>query len=101
VRLIDRNSDSTNGQASARGQLIAVNPWRIDYIKRSSSSRSGWRDYAILHLMAFYGLRPSEIASLQLGSIDWNAGILKVEQRKTRSTLTLPLTGRTVGILHR
>jgi integrase/recombinase XerD len=68
-------------------------------IKRSS--RSGWRDYAILHLMAFYGLRPSEIVSLQLGSIDWNAGILKVEQRKTRSTLTLPLTDRTVGILHR
>jgi integrase/recombinase XerD len=68
-------------------------------IKRSS--RSGWRDYAILHLMAFYGLRPCEIASLQLGSIDWNARILKVGQRKTRSTLTLPLTDRTARILHR
>jgi integrase/recombinase XerD len=68
-------------------------------IKRSG--RSGWRDYAILHLMAFYGLRPSEIASLQLDSIDWDGRILKVEQRKTRSTLTLPLADRTVGILHR
>jgi integrase/recombinase XerD len=66
-------------------------------IKRSS--RSGWRDYAILHLMAFYGLRPCEIVSLQLGSVDWKARTLEVEQRKTRSTLTLPLTDRTLRIL--
>jgi integrase/recombinase XerD len=65
------------------------------------SSRSGWRDYTILHLMAFYGLRPCEIVSLELSSIDWNAKTLKVEQRKTRSTLTLPLADRTLGILGR
>jgi integrase/recombinase XerD len=63
------------------------------------SSRSGWRDYAILHLMAHYGLRPSEIVSLRLDSVDWSSRILKVEQRKTRSTLALPLADRTVSIL--
>jgi len=58
-----------------------------------------WRDHAILHLMAYYGLRPSEIASLQLSSIDWNARTLLVEQRKTHSYLVLPLANRTLRLL--
>jgi integrase len=60
-----------------------------------------WRDYTILHLMAYYGLRPSEIAPLRLDSIDWEAGTLRVEQRKTRSVLVLPLAGRTLRLLSR
>jgi integrase/recombinase XerD len=64
-------------------------------------SRRDRRDCAILHLMAYYGLRPSEVASLQLDSIDWDARTLRVEQRKTRSVLLLPLGTRTVGILRR
>ena len=60
-----------------------------------------WRDYTILHLMAYYGLRPSEIAALRLDSIDWESGTLRVEQRKTRSVLVLPLVGRTVRLLRR
>jgi integrase/recombinase XerD len=60
-----------------------------------------WRDYAILHLMAHYGLRPSEVAALRLDSIDWQAGTLKVDQRKTRSTLVLPLASPTLGLLSR
>lgn len=65
------------------------------------STRSGWRDYTILHLMAHYGLRPCEIVSLRLDSIDWSARTLKVEQCKTRSTLVLPLVDRTILILRR
>ena len=65
------------------------------------SSRSGWRDYAILHLLAHYGLRPSEVVSLRLDSIDWNVGTLAVEQRKTRSALVLPLAEQTLAILRR
>lgn len=63
------------------------------------SSRSGWRDYAILHLMAHYGLRPSEIVSLRLDSIVWNGRTMKVVQSKTRSTLVLPLADPTLSIL--
>jgi integrase/recombinase XerD len=51
--------------------------------------------------MACYGLRPSEVAALRLTSIDWKAGTLRVEQRKTRSTLVLPLTNRTLRLLRR
>jgi site-specific recombinase XerD len=65
------------------------------------SSRSGWRDYAILHLLAHYGLRPSEVVSLRLDSIDWRTGTLKVEQSKTRSALVLPLAEQTLSVLRR
>jgi len=63
------------------------------------SSRSGWRDYAILHLMAHYGVRPSEIVSLRLNSIDWHRKTFKVDQCKTGSILVLPLTDQTISIL--
>src|SRR5215469_9790004 len=65
------------------------------------SSQLGWRDYAILHLMAHYGLRPSEIVTLTLGSIDWQAKTLRVRQCKTRSDLVLPLTSQTARLLRR
>jgi integrase len=60
-----------------------------------------WRDHAILHLMAYYGLRPSEVAALRLDSIDWKAATLRVDQRKTRSVLILPLADRTMRLLRR
>lgn len=65
------------------------------------SSRSGWRDSALLHLLAYYGLRPSEAVTLTLDTIDWHAGTLTVAQRKTRSTLLLPLGAQTVSLLRR
>ena len=65
------------------------------------SDRLGWRDYAILHLMAHYGLRPSEIVTLTLGSIDWQSKTLRVKQCKTRSDLILPLAGQTTHLLRR
>jgi integrase/recombinase XerD len=68
-------------------------------IKRRASR--DWRDYTILHLMAYYGLRPSEVAGLRLDSIDWEGETLRVEQRKTRSILILPLAGRTLRLLRR
>ena len=65
------------------------------------SDRLGWRDYAILHLMAHYGLRPSEIVTLTLGAIDWQAKTLRVRQCKTRSDLILPLAEQTMRMLKR
>ncbi len=63
------------------------------------SSTAGWRDYAILHLMAHYGLRPSEIVVITLDSIDWEAKALRVAQCKTQSTLILPLSNQTLSLL--
>lgn len=62
-------------------------------------SKAGWRDYCILHLISHYGLRPSEVASLRLDSIDWENAVLHVVQHKTRSNLLLPLAPATTQIL--
>jgi len=77
-------------------------PWSLVLRLLSSIDRSdasGRRDYAILHLMAYYGLRISEVAALTLDSVDWTAKRLIVVQRKTRSTLVLPLPDQTLAIL--
>jgi site-specific recombinase XerD len=63
------------------------------------SSRSGWRDYAILHLLAHYGLRPCEVVALRLDSVDWQAKTLAVDQRKTQTALILPLHKETLSVL--
>ena len=49
--------------------------------------------------MAYYGLRASEVASLTLDAVNWKTGALRVDQRKTRSTLVLPLADQTLRIL--
>ncbi|TAM48854.1 MAG: integrase [Paraburkholderia sp.] len=68
-------------------------------IDRSDSLRC--RDHAMLYLMAYYGLRPSEIVTLTLESIDWANRTLRVEQCKTCSTLVLPLSDQALRILKR
>jgi site-specific recombinase XerD len=51
----------------------------------------GRRDYAILLLLARLGLRSGEVASLELGDIDWKAGQLSV-RGKTGQRSELPLS---------
>ena len=65
------------------------------------SDKTGWRDYMILYLMAHLGLRPSEVVSLRLDSIDWQTATLRVEQRKTRSQLVLPLSETVSHVLRK
>lgn len=64
-------------------------------------SKTGWRDYMMLHLMAYYGLRPGEVTRLSFDSIDWEAKTMLVIQSKTCSTLILPLFDRTLNLLKR
>jgi site-specific recombinase XerD len=77
-------------------------PWNLTLAFLESIDRSdaaGCRDHAILYLMAYFGLRPSEIALLNLDSIRWASRTLQVEQRKTRSSLVLPLSVTAVELL--
>jgi site-specific recombinase XerD len=77
-------------------------PWtQVTALLRSvdRSSKAGRRDAAILHLMAYYGLRASEIATLRLDTIDCQAGTVRIRQRKTRSDLVLPLRPATLSLL--
>ena len=56
------------------------------------STAMGRRDYAMFLLVATYGLRTSEIATLRLDDIEWRAGRLRVPRPKNRTPLVLPLT---------
>lgn len=51
----------------------------------------GRRNRAMLLLAARTGLRPSDIAGLQLANIDWSQARITVSQHKTGTVLTLPL----------
>ena len=51
----------------------------------------GRRDFAILLLMATYGLGAGEVCHLQLADIDWSASTLRVVRRKTGVETLLPL----------
>ena len=58
---------------------------------RADPSPKGLRDYAILLLLATYGMRAGEITRLQLNDIDWRADRIFVRHTKTGSQSILPL----------
>ena len=104
-RLIPIRLDTIDTPRTYRGeQPPRAMPWKlVQGLLRSvdRSSKAGWRDHAILHLMAHYGLRPSEIVALEVGSVDFQARTLRVRQRKTASELILPLAPQTLDVLRR
>jgi site-specific recombinase XerD len=104
-RLVRAGLDTIDTPRTYRDELPPrALPWPIVMRLLQSvdrSSKAGWRDFMILHLMAYYGLRASEIAALRVDSIDWDANTCRVEQRKTRSDLLLPLSKQTVALLRR
>lgn len=51
----------------------------------------GRRDYAIIMLLATYGLRVSEILELKVRDIDWQRDRISVYRPKTKDHLELPL----------
>lgn len=76
-------------------QLPRSLPWEtiralLKTIDRTSPM--GRRDYAILLLIATYGLRGCEIVALTLDDVEWRARRLRIPQQKTRGALWLPLT---------
>ena len=53
----------------------------------------GKRDYAILLLLATYGLRSREVAALTLDDIDWKRERLAIPERKAGHSTAFPLSG--------
>ena len=63
---------------------------------RQDRSPRGRRDFAILTLLATYGLRAGEITALRLDDIDWRREQVRVRHSKTGHETWLPLV-RPVG----
>lgn len=55
------------------------------------SCRNGRRDYALLLMMATYGMGAAEVLALRLDDIDWRASTLHVVRPKTGVAFCLPL----------
>jgi len=64
---------------------------RVLEVTREDLSPVGLRDYAILTLLATYGLRATEIVKLRLEDIDWTKDVLRVRHSKTDTYSELPL----------
>ena len=72
----------------------SLSPDQVDAVMQTSRddhSPKGLRDYAILLLLATYGMRAGEITRLQLNDIDWRADRIFVRHTKTGSQSILPL----------
>lgn len=81
----------------ALAALPSTIPWEqveraVESIDRSTAM--GRRDYALLQLVAVYGLRAGEVVSLSLEDIDWRGGVVRIRQTKTLRLLELPLVPR-------
>src|SRR5436305_1168508 len=69
-------------------------PWTdVQRILRAigRSEAPGRRDFAIVLLLATYGLGAAEVLGIRLQDLDWQAGILRVRRPKTNMTIELPL----------
>ena len=64
---------------------------RVLEVTREDLSPTGLRDYAILMLLAAYGLRAAEIVRLRLEDLDWRREVLRVRHSKTGAYSELPL----------
>jgi len=71
--------------------LRAEEVQRVLEVTREDASPAGLRDYAILVLLATYGLRAAEIVRLHLDDIDWRRDVLRVRHSKTGTYSELPL----------
>ncbi len=70
-------------------------PWTVVNALLNSIDRresQGVRNYAMLLLIATYGLRSCEIVSLTLDDIHWPTRTIDIPKRKTNNQLVLPLT---------
>jgi integrase/recombinase XerD len=71
--------------------LRAEEVQKVLEVAREDISPTGLRDYAILTLLATYGLRAAEIVLLRLDDIEWRREVLRVRHAKTGTYSELPL----------
>lgn len=69
-------------------------PWReVQRILHSISrlEAPGKRDFAIILLLAAYGLGAAEVLAIRREDLDWRAGVMRVRRPKTGVPIELPL----------
>ena len=99
--LYDNNKIDFDGHSlfprivgQSRSNLISY--YNNDEIERLLNSVDittsiGKRDYLILSILVYLGLRISDVVELKLSDINWNLNTISIVQQKTQNNLTLPL----------
>jgi integrase/recombinase XerD len=90
---LDQHLDSPRNHRGER--LARALPWEDILSLLRGVDRStvkGCRDYAMLLLIATYGLRRSEVSSLDIDDIQWRARVIRVPRPKVGTPLVVPLT---------
>ncbi|MGQ0834779.1 MAG: tyrosine-type recombinase/integrase [Gammaproteobacteria bacterium] len=60
-------------------------------VTRTDRSAKGRRDFAMLTLLATYGLRSGELVRLRLDDVDWRQEAIRIVHSKTRDVTVVPL----------
>jgi integrase/recombinase XerD len=82
------------GRTYKQAAIPRAIPWSdVERVLAGVDRRSpgGKRDYAILMLLATYGLRSQEVAALELSAVDWHRSRFHVLSRKAGNSTTYPL----------
>ena len=90
---LERSLESPRHHRGER--LVRALPWEdVASLLRAidRSTVKGCRDYAMLLMIAPYGLRRSEVASLDIDDIRWRARVIRVPRPKAGTPLAVPLT---------
>jgi integrase len=89
---LDRHIESPRQYRGER--LVRALQWDtvLALLGQSTGPRKGRPDYAMLLLIATYGLRASEIAALRLEDVMWRARVIRVPRPKIGTPLAVPLT---------
>lgn len=103
-RLIDWElSDSVRRPRIFQGEREPryLKDWQVRHVLGSVDQGTvrGKRDYALLLLLAVYGLRAREVTGLRLEDCRWRAGKLLIRKRKCGDALELPLTAQVAEAL--
>ena len=91
---VDLSRAIPRGRKYRAASIPRAIPWsEVQRVLASIDRRSalGKRDYAMLMLLATYGLRAQEVGALELASIDWRGSLFHVLSRKAGNSTTYPL----------
>lgn len=86
---------ATRKPEAKKAAPVEIAPAAADLLKEQPDTPRGRRDRLILCLLLDHGLRVSEVADLNRGSIDLSAGLLKFYRRKVDITQMHQLTADT------
>ncbi len=79
--------------AYTRGEIITL----AEHLK--SQGENGLRNYTIVMMIAVFGFRAGEIASMKIRDINWDQGVIRIIQGKTNEVLEHTLTSFTGHLL--